>query len=148
MAERRVRAESCCAAGETETGFGERVALGGRRRLLVRRVLLSASLAFAVAAVVVTITGGSPGLADRLAWATCVWGAGLALGLVRRVVTGRSLDWRLVVIVAGVVVGAAWQPLAAAVVAVALLAEQVLRRRGARAPAAGQVPSQFVGQAG
>lgn len=152
MAERAVRADSCCGGQAADTGSGmgfeDRAALGGRRRLLVRRVLLGASALFALAAVVVTITGLAPWLADRLAWAASIWVAGLVLGWIRQVLAQRRLDWRLAVVVAAVVAGVLWQPLVAALVAVALLAEQVLRSPQHEARTAGSVPSQLAGQAG
>jgi hypothetical protein len=141
MAERAVRADSCCGGEATDAGAGfeGRAALGGRRRLLVRRLLLSASALFALAAVVLTIAGVAPLVADRLAWAASIWVAGLVLGWVRQVVAQRRLDWRLVVVVAAVVVGVVWQPLVAAIVAVALLAEQVLRGPRTETSTAGRV---------
>lgn len=156
MAERAVRADSCCggevadtgSGGGSGTGFEDRAALGGRRRLLVRRVLLGASALFALAAMVVTVAGVAPWLADRLAWAASIWVAGLVLGWVRQVVVQRRLDWRLAVVVAAVVVGVVWQPLVAAIVAVALLAEQVLRGSPTTVSTAGRVPSQLAGQTG
>jgi hypothetical protein len=152
MTERAVRADSCCggevADTESGTGFEDRAALGGRRRLLVRRVLLGASALFALAAMVVTVAGVAPWLADRLAWAASIWVAGLVLGWVRQVVAQRRLDWRLAVVVVAVVVGVVWQPLVAAIVAVALLAEQVLRGPRATTSTAGRVPSQLAGQTG
>ncbi|MFI7676379.1 hypothetical protein [Actinophytocola sp. NPDC049390] len=156
MAERAVRADSCCggqatdtgSGGESGTGFEDRAALGGRRRLLVRRVLLGASALFALSAVAVTIAGLAPWVADRLAWAASIWVAGLVLGWVRQVLAQRRLDWRLAVVMAAVVVGVLWQPLVAALVAVALLAEQVLRSPWAETRTASSVPSHLAGQAG
>ena len=151
MARRAVRADSCCgeevADSGSGAGFEDRAALGGRRRLLVRRVLLGASALFALAAVVLTIVGPVTWLAERLAWAASIWVAGLVLGWVRQVVAQRRLDWRLVVVVVAVAVGA-WQPLVVAIVSVVLLAEQVVRGPRATSSVAGRVPSQLARQPG
>jgi hypothetical protein len=148
MTERAVRADSCCGGEVTDTGFEDRAALGGRRRLLVRRVLLGASALFTLAAVLLTMTARAPWLTDRLAWAASIWGAGLALGWVRQVVAQRRLNWRLAVVVAAVVVGVVWQPLVAAIVVVTLLTEQVVLGTRTKMSTARRVPSQLAGQTG
>ena len=138
--ERAVRADGCCAGDVDDTPFDVRADLGRQRRLLVRRVALGAAAVLALAATVATVIGG-PVLADRLAWAASIWAIGLVLGWVREAVTGRRLDRRLVVSVAAVVVGVVWQPLVPALLAVALLAERVVRPPRPAAPGAGRALS-------
>jgi hypothetical protein len=135
--ERLVRADGCCGGEVDDTSFDVRADLGQRRRLLVRRIALAAAAVLALASLVATVLGGAV-LADRLAWAASVWAVGLVLGWVREAVTGRRLDWRLVVGVAVVVVGVGWQPLVPALTAVALIAERVVRPPNAPAPSAGR----------
>ena len=146
--ERLVRADGCCGSEVDGTSFDVRADLGRRRQLLVRRVALAAAAVLALASLVAAVIGG-PGwavLADRLAWAASIWAIGLVLGWVREAVTGRRLDWRLVVCVAVVVVGVGWQPLVPGLIAVALLAERVVRPPRAPAPGAGRSLSPVAGQ--
>jgi len=146
--ERLVRADSCCGGEVDDTPFDVRADLGRQRRLLVRRVALIASAVLALASLVLMVIGGTPVLADRLAWAASIWAIGLVLGWVREAVTGRRLDWRLAVSVAVVVAGIVWQPLVPALVAVALLAERVIRPPQAHAPTASPSLSPVAGQLG
>lgn len=127
MRARVARADSCC-GGEVDTLFDDRVEVGRRRRRIVRRIALACSAVLAAAALALSVTGmtGSAVLANRLAWAASVWAAGLMLGWMRQMLTSRP-DWRLAVGVAAVVAGIAGQPLVPALVAVALLSEQVVR---------------------
>lgn len=148
MTERAVRADSCCGGEVADTGFDDRVALGDRRRSLVRRVLLGASTLFGGAALVLTVLGSTPVLAERLAWAASIWAAGLVFGWARQMITRQRLDWRLTVFVAAVVAGVMWQPLIAAAVAVVLLAEQVLRGPRSETSAAGAVSARLARQPG
>lgn len=144
---RAMRADSCCGGELDETPFEERVQLGQRRRVLVRRVALAGSALSALVALAVTGAGGSQALADRFAWLAVVWAAGPVLGWVRAGMAARRVDWRLVAVAVGVVVGIVWQPLVPALVAVALLAERVVRPPKAAAPGArGSVP--VLGQPG
>jgi hypothetical protein len=126
---RAVRAGGCCGGGGEldETPFEERLQLGARRRVLVRRVALAGSGLSVLVALVVTGAGGSPALADRFAWLAVVWAAGPILGWVRTGMTTRRVDSRLVVVAASVAAGIAWQPLVPGLVAVALLAERAVR---------------------
>jgi hypothetical protein len=130
-------ADGCCDGEQTAMPFRDRLQVGRRRRMLVRRVLLAGSAVFAVAAVVLTLTGPPvpAWLASRLAWAASVWAAGLVTGWLRLALTGRRPGWRLAASGAAVVAGIMWQPLVPALVAVLLLAEHVLRgsRSGAGA---------------
>lgn len=147
---RVVREDSCCGGEVDDTPFDARADLGRQRRLLVRRVALAASAVLALASLVTTVIGG-PGwavLADRLAWAASIWAIGLVLGWIREAATGRRPNWRLVVSVAVVVVGIVWQPLVPALVAVALLAERVVRPPRTLAPDAGSSLSAVAGQLG
>lgn len=125
--ERVVREDSCCGGEAADLSFEQRFDLGQQRRVLVRRVALAGSVVLTLAALALVITGGLPVLADRLAWAASIWAVGLVLGWARQVVTARRLDWRLPIAIAALVCGIVWQPLVAALVAVALLAERVLR---------------------
>lgn len=119
----------CCDREQTAMPFRDRLQVSRRRRVLVRRVLLACSAVFAVAAVVLTLTGPPvPGwLGSRLAWAASVWAAGLVTGWLRLALTGRRPGWRLAASGAAVVAGIMWQPLVPALAAVLLLAEHVLR---------------------
>lgn len=126
-AQRPVRAAGCCGGEADDTTFGQRADLGQQRRVLVRRVALAGSAGLAVAALTLVLTGVTPVLAGRLAWGSAIWAAGLVLGWVRTALTARRVDWRLVVALAAVAGGLVWQPLAAALVAVSLLAERVVR---------------------
>lgn len=144
---RAVRAGGCCGGEAQETSFDDRVALGQRRRVLVRRVALAGSALSALVAAVATGTGGSSVLAHRFAWLAVVWAAGPVLGWVRAALSARRADWRLLMVAAGVVAGIVWQPLVPALVAVALLAERMARTPQAPASRAlGTVPA--VGQPG
>jgi hypothetical protein len=124
---RPVRADGCCGAQAAGTSFEQRVDLGRRRQVLVRRVALIASVVMLAAALVLMLAGHAPVLAGRLAWGAAIWEVILVPGWVRAVLSARQVDWRLVVTLAEVSGGLAWQPLVAALVAVALLAERVLR---------------------
>lgn len=119
----------CCGGVDTAAPFGDRLEVGRRRRVQVRRVLLACSAVLGVAALMLTLIDppGAAGLAPRVAWAASVWAAGLVFGWLRQAITGRRLGWRLVASLAALVVGIAWQPLVPALVAVALLTEHVLR---------------------
>lgn len=152
-AQRPVRADGCCGGEADDTAFDQRADLGRHRRVLVRRAALAGSAVLAVAALTLVLSGVTPVLADRLAWGSAIWAAGLVLGWVRTALTARRVDWRLVVTLAAVVGGLVWQPLAAALVAVALLAERVVRPpRSSAAPGAGKagdrVRSAIAGQPG
>jgi len=118
-----------CCGGEEAAPFGDRLEVGRRRRLLVRRVLLACSAVFGAAAVVLALIDlpAPAGVAPRVAWAASVWAAGLVFGWLRQAITDRRPGWRLVASLAAVVVGIVWQPLVPALVAVLLLAEHVLR---------------------
>jgi hypothetical protein len=150
------RTDSCCGGETGDTSFEQRAGLGQRRRVLVRRVAAAASVVLAVTAVALLLAGATPTLADRMAWGASVWAAGPVLGWMRTALTARRVDPRLVAALAAVAVGLAWQPLAAALVAVALLAERVVRppRSGAAPGAAGaeetgdRVRSAVAGQPG
>lgn len=124
---RAVRADGCCGGETADLSFEQRSDLGCQRRVLVRRVALAGSAVLAAASLALLLTGGMVVLADRLAWAATTWMVGLVLGWVRQVVTGRRLDWRLLIAVAAVASGVVWQPLVAALAAVVLLAERVAR---------------------
>jgi hypothetical protein len=137
-AQRPVRADGCCGGEADDTAFEQRADLGQHRRALVRRVALAGSSVLAVAALTLVLVGVTPVLADRLAWGSAIWAAGLVLGWMRTALTARRVDWRLVVALAAVAGGLVWQPLVAALVAVALLAERVVRLpRSGPAPGAG-----------
>jgi hypothetical protein len=144
---RAVRTDGCCGGEPDETPFEERVQLGQRRRVLVRRVALAGSALSALVALAVTGAGGSPVAAHRFAWLAAVWAAGPVLGWVRAGMAARRVDVRLVAAGAGVAAGIAWQPLVPALVAVALLAE---RAACPPRPAAGggRAPAPVVGQPG
>lgn len=125
--ERVVREDSCCGGETADLSFEQRSDLGQQRRVLVRRVALTGSAVLTLAALTLMITSGLTVLADRLAWAASIWAVGLVLGWARQVVTARRLDWRLPIAVAALICGIVWQPLVAALIAVALLAERVVR---------------------
>lgn len=150
MQPRVVRGDSCCGGQADETPFDARAELGQRRRLLLRRVTLACSTGLALAAVVVSVTGGAVSgvLADRFAWAASVWAVGLVLGWVRDAVTARRPDWRLAACVVAMVIGIGWQPLVPAFLAVALLAERVIRAPVVETPGAGRGLSLVAGQLG
>lgn len=156
---RQVRVAGCCGEDADAASFQQRAALGYRRRVLVRRVALAGSAACAVAALAVDLAGGMTAsvLAGRLAWAASACAAGLIMGWARAAVTARRVDWRvdwrLAVAVAAVAAGAAWQPLVPGLLAVALLAERVVRPpdgREARAPGgrADRAPAPAAGRPG
>jgi len=138
--ERAVRAGACCGGVAEDTSFARRADLGRARRVLVRWVALGCSATLAVAALTLAITRVSPVLAGRLGWAAAIWAAGLVLGWVRAAITSRRLDWRLLVAIAAVAAGLAWQPLAAALAAAALLAERLARPPEAVPARAGRAP--------
>lgn len=156
MQARGARTDSCCGApgtGSDDTAFEQRADLGRHRRVLVRRAALAGSAVLAVAALTLVLSRVTPVLADRLAWGSAIWAAGLVLGWVRTALTARRVEWRLVVALAAVAGGLVWQPLVAALVAVALLAERVVRPpRSSAAPGAGKagdrVRSAIAGQLG
>lgn len=142
---RMVRADGCCGGEADGTSFDDRVQLGQRRRVLVRWVALAGSALSALVAAAVTGVGGSPVLAHRFAWLAVVWAAGPVLGWVRAVLSVRRVDWRVLLVAAGVAAGIVWQPLVPALIAVALLAERVIHpplapvpRAPGTAPAVGQ----------
>lgn len=145
-ASRPVRADGCCGAEAAGTSFEQRVDLGRRRQVLVRRAALTASAVLLAAALVLMLAGHAPVLAGRLAWGAAIWEVALVPGWVRAVLSARQVDWRLVVTLAAVAGGLAWQPLVAALVAVALLAERVLRPEAAAGDTG--VGSAAVGQPG
>ena len=124
---RAVRADSCCGGEADESSFDDRVALGQRRRVLVRRVTLAGSALSALTAAVASGADGSSVLAHRFAWLAVVWAAGPVLGWVRAALSARRVDWRLLIVAAGVAAGIVWQPLVPALIAVALLAERAIR---------------------
>lgn len=127
---RPVRAGGCCGGEMASAPFEHRADLGRRRRVLVCRVALAGSAVLAVAALALTLAGLAPGLAGRLAWGAAIWASGLVLGWSRAALTAHRVDWRLVAALAAVVAGLVWQPMAAALVAVALLAERAVRPPG------------------
>lgn len=122
----RVRADGCCGE-DAGSSFEQRVDLGRRRGVLLRRVTLIASAGLTAAALALTLAGLMPVLAGRLAWGGTIWEAGPVLGWTRAALTARRVNWRLGAALAGVVVGLAWQPLVAALVALALLTERALQ---------------------
>jgi hypothetical protein len=124
--ERAVHAGACCGGVAEDTSFAQRADLGRARRVLVRRAVLACPAALAVAALTLAVTRVSPVLGGRLAWGAAIWAAGPVLGWVRAAIAGHRLEWRLVVPIAAVAAGLAWQPLVAALAAVALLAERLI----------------------
>jgi hypothetical protein len=116
-----------CCSGQGTTSVAERRVLGERRRVMVRRAALAASVTFCAIGVAALTFWPSTSVAGRALWASALCAAGPAGGWTRQAMTTHRPGWRLVLAAVAIAAGIAWQPVTPALAAIAALAESVFR---------------------
>lgn len=136
----RARVQGCCSAPDCPTNFDERVDLGQRRLILLRRISAAGSVLCCAAALVLLVAGME--MADRFAWAAAVWGLPRLLGYTREALSERRVPVPLLVAVPLVVVGVLGWPIVTAIGVATVLVVDLFRRdvRPAGRPA-GSLPN-------
>jgi hypothetical protein len=123
----RSHSGDCCSSQGPALSVAERRVLGERRRLMVRRSALTASVTLCAAGLTGLLFWPSTTLADRALWAAALCAAGLAGGWIRLAMVTHRPGWRLVLAAAAAALGIAWHPVLPALAAIAALAESLCR---------------------
>lgn len=123
----RSHSGDCCSGQGTTLSVAERRVLGERRRVMVRRAALVASVMFCAVGVAALAFWPATPVAERALWASALCAAGLGGGWIRQAMTTHRPGWRLALAALAIAVGVAWQPVTPALAAIAALAESVFR---------------------
>lgn len=121
----RPRNEGCCASSDCPTNFEERLEMGRRRLLLLRRVSALGSGSLTLIALVLLASGSD--LAGRVAWAAAVWGLPVLLRWTRELMSGRRVMLPLVLAAGLVAAGVAGWPIVTALAVATLLTVDLLQ---------------------
>jgi hypothetical protein len=122
----RARAQGCCASSDCPTNFEDRLDLGRRRLLLLRRVTALGSGSLTLVALVLLASGSD--LAGRVAWAAAVWGLPPLLRWTRELMSGRRIVLPLVLTAVVVAVGVAGWPIVPALAVTTLLTVDLVQQ--------------------
>lgn len=130
--------KGCCGATSSPVAhaFDEKLSLGRRRQLQVRRTVAWVSVALCAAATALSVAGPAAGvdLASRLAWFAVALGAPRLLRALRDALSGSCSPYRVLVMCAFLATGVIGYPLIPALaVALALVTEAM--RPGQPSPA-------------
>jgi hypothetical protein len=130
----RPRNQGCCASSDCPTNFEDRLELGRRRLLLLRRVSVLGSGSLTLVALVLLASGSD--LAGRVAWAAAVWGLPMLLRWARQLMSGRRVMLPLLLAAGLVAAGVAGWPIVPALAVATLLTVDLLRQGNRRDVAA------------